>query len=299
MPPIDLPSDEGLHPKHVHEWWYFFAQLTQPETGRRFHYTSALMRQDVLWVSYLRFWPEGESPILRQAVHTLEPQSPGQPGLVVSPRPGRWTVRLGIGRSAHHLGAIGELHFSDGTKGPCLHTPLADGGIRRYGGGLEMAWYSWPWLSVRGTLAGVDGSEGELTGVGWMEHQWGNTDFRSLSWRYLPLLVDGSDARLIAFRYEHFDHPGAAQMEVAELAGGEARIIGGAQLSPSGPQGGLVTQVSLGARGALVCTAAPEGEIDLHLPGVPRFYEGDTRVVGSLDGQAVTGIGMTELHPLG
>lgn len=293
MKPVRLPRDEGLHPRHTHEWWYFFAQLHQDD-GTEVHYTTALMRRDLLWVSYLRFWEAGKEPVFRRSIHVVDTQSPGDPELVVSPRR-NWTVRLGIGRSAHELGKLGELHFRHAGRAPCLHTPAAGGGIRHYGEGLEMAWYSWPWLNVRGYRSHGN-QRVALRGTGWMEHQWGNTDFTELSWRYTPIFI--GDRRFIAFRYEHQSFPEAAQLEVGELTGGELQLIDGGSLTPTGPEGGLTTTVNLDQRGELTVVSRPGAEIRLHLPTVPVFYEGPSRVDGTLDGQSVQGIAITELHPI-
>lgn len=296
MPAVELPRDELQHRSFEHEWWYFFAVLRQPVTGARFHYTSALMRRGVAWVSYYRWWATGAPPVLRKSLHR-GPAVATATEMVVEPA-ASWRVRLSSGRSSHRLGAVAELHFSDDTVGAFLHTRAADGGIRHYGGANEMAWYSWPRMKVRGVLAGRSGDRAELEGSGWMEHQWGNTDFTRLGWRYVPILLEGSSTTparaLIAFHYKHEVADGET-FEIAELADGEARPIGGATMTPTGPGGALTTIVADGLE--LRCRAEPGGVIDLGLPGVPRFNEAPSLVYGLDD--STLGVAITEYSPSG
>jgi len=290
MPAVELPRDEIQHTQFEHEWWYFFARVTQPATKIRFHYTSALMRRGIAWVSYARWWPDGEDPVLRKEMH-LGPTTHSGTELVVEPND-NWRVRLAAGRSTHRLGAIGALHFSDDSTGAFLHTPSGDGGIRSYGGFNEMAWYSWPRSKVRGQLAGTIGAEGIVEGIGWMEHQWGNTDFTRLRWRYLPILL--ADRTLIAYHYAHEDVPGAETTEVAELVDGEARVLPDCTLSPLAPGRGPTSITGGGLK--LDCRPTAEGIVDLRFPGVPRFCEAPTLVFDA-EGKEV-GIAMTEYHPV-
>lgn len=292
MPAVELPRDELQHRSAEHEWWYFFAVLRQPATGARFHYTTALMRRGIAWVSYYRWWETGSPPTFRRALHR-GPTVHSATEMIVAPA-SSWRVRLSSGRSTHRLGAVADLHFSDDVVGAFLHTRAADGGIRHYGGANEMAWYSWPRLKVHGVLAGRSGDRAQLEGFGWMEHQWGNTDFTRLTWRYLPILLDAPQRALIALHYRHEDAD-SETFEVAELVDGEARTIDRATMNPLEP-GGTLTTV-LGENLDLSCRAESNGVIDLGLPGVPRFSEAPSIVYGP-DNRPI-GVAMTEYSPSG
>jgi hypothetical protein len=295
---VELPQDERLHTDHQHEWWYFAAWLRQPSTGRSFHYTSALMRNDVVWVSYQRWWPVGGTPTLRKAVHAPPRRSEQELWLT----PGRdWRVLVSPGGRSTHLLGPQVLHFAGrpGGVGPCLHTPAADGGILTYGGANTMAWYSWPDLEVRGQLQAGDVAANALVGHGWMEHQWGGTDFRRLTWRYCPILLQTPvPRRLVAWRYVHRDHPTEPSVRIAELRGGELHPIAAGTIDPGGPGTGP-TVVTLGGGDQLVVTMVDGGAVDLRLPGVPTFHESPSTVTGRLGGVDVTGVAMTEFNPSG
>lgn len=303
MPGVVLPNDEVQHRCFEHEWWYFFAVLREP-SGAEHHYTTALMRRGIAWVSYYRWWDAGapalgrpESTILRKSVHR-GPTGPSTTDVLVEPA-SNWRVRLGAGRSTHRLGTVADLHFADDDVGAFLHTRAADGGIRHYGGANEMAWYSWPRLKVTGVLRSSTLSSAaardaaRLEGFGWMEHQWGNTDFTKLSWRYVPILLDRPSRAFIAFRYQHKD-ASTASVEVSELVDGEARPVPGASLTPAAPGAGP-TRVVVGDL-ELTCRPARPGIVDLGFPGVPRFAETPSLVFDASD--ARIGVAITEYHPV-
>lgn len=296
MPPVSLPDDEFLHPTSKHEWWYFFADLVQPATGVRYHYTSCLMRKGIGFLSYARFWREGSAPTTVSAVHRRPRVPPNTQELVIRPQEAHWSVTLGPGLYVHELARFARLRFRDTTEGACLHTSAAEGGICRYGGDLEMAWYSWPRLDVRGRLAGVRGDEGVLTGRGWMEHQWGNTDFTKLHWRYVPMLLDDG-RRLVAYRFEHEDHPSAARFEVASLHGGAAHGLAAATMTPDRGTT-LETVITFGGE-SVRAVSLEDGRIELvGYPFVPAFFEGPTRLYAGADPTKPVGIGISEFHPL-
>jgi hypothetical protein len=296
LEPVRLPIDEFLHLGSTHEWWYFFADL-EHACGDRYHYTTALMRHEMAWVSYVRWWREGdEEGVFRRRVHSVREQPPHDQDLLIEPIARAWQVRIRPGRYSHRLARDVTLHFRDPGQGACLLTPRDQGGIRRYGGDNVMAWYAWPWLEVRGHLGAEHTDETALVGHGWMEHQWGNTNFRRLNWRYVPILLSSGE-RLVAYAYRHRDHADSETLEVAWLREGEAQRVEGGRIQPTTP-GGLSSDIT--APGIVLRAESwTGGTIDLRLPLLaPRFFEGPSLVTGSVDGRTVSGHAMTEYHPL-
>jgi predicted secreted hydrolase len=297
LEPVRLPRDEFLHLGWTHEWWYFFADLEHATTGDHYHYTSALMRHEMVWVSYVRWWRAGDAePVFLRQVHQVREPPPHRQDLTIAPVPGAWQVTINPGRYAHRVSRHVTLRFRDRGRGACLLTSHQDRGIRRYGGKNVMAWYAWPWLEVRGRLGTEHGETTALHGHGWMEHQWGNTDFRRLNWRYLPVLLSSGE-RLVAFAYRHAGHPNSETHEVAWLRDGALQPVESGRIAPIGP-GGLSTTVT--APGLdLRARSWPNANIDLRLPVLaPHFFEGPSVVEGSIDGEQVSGHAMTEYHPI-
>jgi predicted secreted hydrolase len=288
---VDFDRDEFAHPRSPFEWWYFSAFLEDEASHERIHYVSAFMRWHFVWVSYMR-WHGQLEPLSYLGL----PESAPSDALVLgdNSRPD-WSIRLNrVGFSQHRVGASVSLSFRPGASGPALHTPRAAGGIRSYGGDNEMAWYSRPSLEVVGRVLQADGSQTFVTGSGWFEHQWGNTDFRQLIWRYVPLLLDDGQ-RAIAFSYEHEDFPGERTTEVALLRDGEAQPLIGTTLVPLGP-GSLTTRIDGPDTQLEVVSAA--GAVDLGLPLVPVFFEGESSVSGTFLGLPATGRAITEYQPV-
>jgi hypothetical protein len=291
---VSLPEDEGSHFDARYEWWYFAAWLSAA-SGERYHYTSALMRSPWGWSCYYRWWAEeSETPsvVVQNTPVVLHQPVQESNGTTTIFRPrNRWTVRIGPGYSNHALGPTRIRLTDDHDRGACLHTSAEDGGIVSFGPGLEMAWYSWPALGASGRLHDGNDPRDELTGFGWMEHQWGNTDFTKLVWRYLPIVLDDG-RRYIAYG---IDGPGGDTGDhVLSLRDGVAKPTGGSfQRRPADP---LVTPVQLPDLACQVRSRDHAG-IDLGLPTaiVPPFWEGPSVVLDAA-GRAV-GVAMTEIMP--
>lgn len=294
MDAVVLPRDELAHPESPHEWWYYSAFL-RTQAGQRFHYIAAFMRWRTFWVSYMR-WRDGDGREVLERLPEVRRLRQGTEDTLDLGAPCRpdWTIRLDrVGFSSHRVGPHATLAFRPGDSGVALHTTPEHAGIRSYGGKNRMAWYSRPSLEVVGTVT-HHGERVPVTGIGWFEHQWGNTDFRRLAWRYIPLLFDDG-RRAIAFTFAHRDHPGQRTTEVCLLEGGYARVLEHTTLMPLGP-GGLSTTI-VGGDTDLLVTSEP-GIVDLRLPGVPRFFEGESRVEGTLLGSKVSGLAITEYLPV-
>lgn len=305
MEQVALPRDEFAHPNSAHEWWYFSAFLTQTPGGRRFHYVACFMRWRAIWFSYMCWRPDGELERLHRAEHfgfvrpnAVDKLRLGDRGFGDRELDGRSTEEWGAelnrtGYSQHRVGPLALLSFRPRGTGAYLHTTREAGGIRSYGAGREMAWYSRPLLDVVGRRLDCPDHQAQLAGPGWFEHQWGNTDFRRLVWRYVPMLLEDG-RRLIAFSFEHKRRGGLRVAEVGQLHDGCLVPLDGGRLDPFGP-GGLTTRVT--AVDTVLTVQSSDGRVDLGLPFVPRFFEGASRVQGTLLGDRVTGDGITEFHP--
>ena len=293
--PVALPRDEGLHPEARHEWWYFAADVHSP-SGNHYHYTTCLMRNGIGWLSYARWWnlSEGQSRVW-VSPHLPPPSSPSALPLVIEPRRERWSVVIRPGRFTHRLMQLCDLHFVDWGQGAALLTRPEDGGIRRYGADREMGWYAWPNLSVGGFVGGLRTEAARVEGRGWMEHQWGNTNFLQLRWRYVPVLLE-SGQRLVAFRYEYENDPTSVTSEVAWIKNGALVPIEGATLEPAVP-GGMTSRIT-SAVDDLDLTVHSVSGAQIEIPFVASFYEGPSTVIGTVGGQAVKGTAMTEFHPM-
>jgi predicted secreted hydrolase len=291
MQHVDFTRDEFGHPDSPFEWWYYVAFL-ETDSKEAYRYVTAFMRNRFIWVSYMRLQRIGSDEIVKPLAYpSFANITDGDQLVLRSPLAPSWNIELNrTGFSVHGVGPHARLSFRP-KGGAVLHTRPEDGGIRRYGADNEMAWYSRPSLTVTGRVIDEQGDR-VVSGIGWFEHQWGNTDFRRLTWRYVPLLFD-NDERAIAFSYIHEDS-NERSTEVALLKDGHAQVIQDATLDPLGP-GPLATRIT--GPDTLIDVASEDGTIDLGIPLVPRFFEGASKASGKLLGRTVNGYAITEYHP--
>jgi predicted secreted hydrolase len=300
---VQLPRDEQAHKAPV-EWWHFTAHLTEP-------------RELTLVVSILKGTPRGLETLsgvaalvlaidrargTHQVEHFLRPlglaYQEGHDG----------GFRFGFGGQGwlarrHSLTVGGSLgHYS--IRSPALRlalelgqdTPAAlfgDRGVMCYGPGAELAYYAHPQLRLSGELDGRP-----IAGSGWMEHQWGSASVREFRWRYLAIQLD-SEEQVIAFET---NHPRGTKRFVARVApSGAVTELGSVELiARGGPS----------FRGLPLATTLRGPGIELEIDPLfeqqrvksaltpwllPEFFEGASSVRGTIDGERVSGLGMTEL----
>ena len=188
-----LPHDEGAHLSGL-EWWYFNGHLST-ESGQEFSYhfvtfQSVLPSSLTLRLAQLS-WADHENRLHlteeEAAVPLLEPV----PGEFDLPTAG-W--RMSGNSEQYHLDfGAGDYTVelkADSQKPAVLHhgTGLVDLGVAG-----KTYYYSRTRLETSGTVS-VSGVSLPVTGVSWMDHQWGDFTTRGIGWDWLSLnLDDGSD----------------------------------------------------------------------------------------------------------
>jgi predicted secreted hydrolase len=229
--PIVLPADHASHPEYKLEWWYYTGNLDAEDgrrfgyqvtffrigirenpanrsrwavrdlymthvaltdvTGRRFLFDERLNRAGPGWAGAAtdryRVWNEDWEASLDGPTHRLRAAARDRHGLV------------GGGDAARALFAL-DLHLTE-VGPPALH---GDGGYSQKGSdpGNASHYYSLPRLPTRGTIV-VDGRSRTVTGLSWMDHEFGTSFLESgqLGWDWLAIqLQDGRSVMLYRFR---------------------------------------------------------------------------------------------------
>ena len=202
---INLPDDEGAHLSPI-EWWYFNGHLTDDiGADYSFHY---VVFQAVL--------PSGLTPRLAHlgwADHTKgvyvtaeQPDTPqakasrGEFDFTLS----TWSMR-GNGEDYALVFDVEEYALelkADSRKTPVLHhgTGLVD--LGRAG---KTYYYSRTRLDVSGTLT-VSGEERAISGIAWMDHQWGDFSTAPLGWDWLSLQLDDGSELTVSLAWDSSDH---------------------------------------------------------------------------------------------
>ena len=214
-----FPEDHGAHPTFRSEWWYVTANLTA-EDGRAFGVQFTIFRQalaaetappDNPWSSQQVYLAHFAISDVAAGEHTeaewlsrAHPALAGADGTPPVVRVGGWRLTFdesGFDVAATHSDIAVALRF-DATK-PVV--AQGDAGLSRKSPGNASYYYSFPRLTVRGTLRSQDGQHA-VTGLAWFDHEWSTSVLSDAQtgWDWFALhLRDGRD--LMAFRLRRAD----------------------------------------------------------------------------------------------
>ena len=188
-----LPQDEGAHLSGL-EWWYFNGHL-KTESGQEFSYH---------FVTFQSVLPSGLAPRLAQlswadhdnGLHLTEEEAAVP---LLEPRSGEFDLPIADWRMSGN-GELYHLNFVAGDYTVELEAVSQKPAVLHHGAGLvdlgvagKTYYYSRTRLETSGTVS-VSGVSLPVTGVSWMDHQWGDFTTRDIGWDWLSLnLDDGSD----------------------------------------------------------------------------------------------------------
>ncbi len=307
---VVFPDDEGPHDTPI-EWWYFNGML-RDEDGGEYSY------------HFVTFQSEGSSggiPHLLQATlgdhrsgkhyhaetPALAPVLPEAAGVDIAT--GNWLMRGGPDgydmrfQLSGPNGPVGLELSAVSRREPVLH-----GGSGLVEMGPEAGstyYYSRTRLAVSGWIEDTGGRR-EVTGPGWMDHQWGDVTRRDIGWDWSSIQLDDGSDLMVAVIW----HPD-----------GRRRLAGhGTYLEPDGdvthyheddisitPLGAWVSpETGIEYPSGWRVEVAPLG-LELELtPYVEQaeftsgfikvsYWEGAVSVTGQRGGQSVTGWGFVEL----
>lgn len=307
-PLVHLPADQAMHPATKNEWWYVVGHLHRG--SRHFGYELTVFK-------FHHVRPPGMSaPVTiyrtdtaitdetsKRFYHRIDYYFPGDQTLSTR----MLDVRVG---TAALSGTLHSMHLRaaipDGKVRLTLSSrkPAMDVGGRGY---LPFAngytyYYSLTDLASRGSVT-VAGKNYAVTGVSWLDHQWGDWSWASMrGWTWMALQLDNN------VQLSVFDFRGATsrvKQANALLPDGRLRVLHAITISPSGvwksprtgaryPSSWIVSIPALHAR----LTVAPAvADQEMTVPGEPRasYWEGSGRVTGKFAGKAVKGLSYTEL----
>lgn len=176
-----LDSDDGLHPldtAQYYEWWYLDARFNNGYSCvLTWHWRNEFLSPHIPTIQLFIYTPEGKRFIGLEAVDEKECEASRDRCHV---KMGNSYLREEAGRYklAMHARNVGcELEFSaivPGWKGGNGSFP---------GGSLGSAWAGWvipcPRAKVHGKLF-IKGQEIAVTGDGYHDHNWGDTDLYNL-----------------------------------------------------------------------------------------------------------------------
>lgn len=308
-PLVRLPADQANHPKVANEWWYVvghvrsgthtfgyettifrFSHVTPPgfttpvtlyrtdvaitdETGKRFHQLVTYHFPQDANLSHVAL---NESV----GLDSLAGTSTKDMVLRSTLAGGAIHLRLSSRRRPMYVGGRGYIPFGNGFT----------------------YYYSLTDLATSGSLT-VNGTKYRVTGVSWLDHQWGNWSWRTIrGWTWMALqLNNGVQLSVFDFRGTRTRVRAASVL----LANGRLRTIPTASIMALGrwvsphtggryPSGWIVRIAPLAATLRVEPTVKDQ---ELVFPGVKlgSYWEGSGRVTGTFGGAPVTGLSYTEL----
>ena len=190
---VRLPRDEGAHLSGL-EWWYFNGHLST-ENGQEFSYHFVTFQSVLPSSLTLRLAQLSWADHLN-GLHLTKEEADVP---LVEPRLGEFDLPIAGWRMSGN-GELYHLNFGAGDYTVELEAVSQKPAVLHHGTGLvdlgtagKTYYYSRTRLETSGTVS-VSGVSHPVTGVSWMDHQWGDFTTRGIGWDWLSLnLDDGSD----------------------------------------------------------------------------------------------------------
>ena len=305
-PLVTLPADEGPHDSGI-EWWYFNGLLTDDQ-GREYSY------------HYVTFQSEATGaavPHLLQASlgdHAAGKHLTGEQVFLDSLDSNATGIDVAVnGWAMQGDGQSYSLEFdlegysldldAVSARPPVLHQGI---GLVKLGPAGDTFYYSRTRLALTGSIT-VDGQQRPVTGISWMDHQWGDDISQRVGWDWVSVqLGDGSDLMAVTV-WDPVDRTPFAGYGTLVSPDGAMLTLEQDDLSitSSGTWTSPITGIQYPSGWTLTI---PSLDLMLELEPVlvdsefagsqytpAAYWEGEVRVTGTRQGQAVGGRGFVEL----
>jgi len=324
--PWQFPRDHGAHPNFKTEWWYFTGNL-EDGTKRKFGYQLTLFRQGIQFtpaqsssrwaVRDIYFGHFTISDLAAEKFHVAERVSRGSLGEAkASPDRmdvalGPWTIRQEGANEQYHLIAAEPdlaIDFEEHPLKPLILEGV--GGLSRKADGVGEAsyYYSYPRLATTGELR-VGDKTYAVSGLSWFDHEFSTSSLgkNQAGWDWFCIQLENHEEIML---YAMRDQSGAldpvSEGTWVNADGTSERLLPGSfsiakQGTWQSPQSGAIYPAGWhilvpGHNADLTVTPAmADQELDLTKMGALDYWEGACSTSGSVSGEAVNGVGYTEL----
>ncbi|PKB70429.1 MAG: hypothetical protein BZY87_10715 [SAR202 cluster bacterium Io17-Chloro-G6] len=306
QPLVSLPADEAPHDATI-EWWYFNGLLTD-DRGREYSYhyvtfQSAATRTAVPRLLQASLGDHTAGEHLTGEKVLLSALDESATGIDVSV--GGWSMN-GNGGTYNLVFDLAEYSLdlnAVSTKPPVLHQ---GNGLVSLGPVGDTYYYTRPRLDLAGTMT-INGEARPVTGVAWMDHQWGDVEGRRVGWDWVSLQLDDATDLMVVLVWDPSDRTPIARYGTLILANGPALILAQDDVSIMShttwtspatrvtyPSGWTVTSPSLDLNLVLEPVL-----LDSEFAGSrytpAAYWEGEVRATGTSQGRSVSGRGFVEL----
>ncbi len=320
-----FPRDHGKHADFKTEWWYFTGNL-QDAQGRKFGYQFTIFRQGVQFkpVQVTSTWAVRDfyfghftlSDLSSGTFRVSEQVSRGALGEAGASTErmdvtlGPWSIRQGEKESYHLVAKDGDMaiDFELHPDKPLIFEGV--NGLSRKADGVGDAsyYYSYPRLATSGKIHLGDKTY-EVTGQTWFDHEFSTSLLgkNQVGWDWFSIQLDNrEEIMLYAMRTRDGGMDPVSEGTWIKADGTTERIPpGGFTLEKTAtwksPKSGALYpagwHITIPAHQAELTVTPAMADQELHVTkmGVLDYWEGACTMKGSIGGQAVTGLGYTEL----
>lgn len=308
-PLVHLPADQAAHAGASNEWWYVVGHL---QSGKRtFGFEVTVFKFDhvrppgldtpvTLFRTDLAITDEAARRFPHRITYYF-PQSASLSRKTLSVRVGNSSLTGASPASMALRGAFGansiNLHLSS-RRGPMY---VGGRGYLQFADGYTY-YYSLTDLATTGSLR-VSGKTYSVSGISWLDHQWGNWSWASVrGWTWMAWQL-GNGVQMSVFDFR--SSAGRVRAASVLLANGRLRTIRSVTITPLGtwrsphtggvyPSGWIVRIPALRSVMHVHPTVLDQ---EMTVPAQPRgsYWEGSSRLHGRFMGKSVSGLGYTEL----
>jgi predicted secreted hydrolase len=319
MPPVVLPYDEAPHNYDV-EWWYYTGHLESVEAQpKKFAFEMTVFRGQVFdnvsgYIAHFalidldnkKHYPfERINPFASKL-----PPAPSTKGFKFMFDAGQWLV---AGKEGHDRLMAKTPKYSIDLDLSAIKSPSLFGeqGIVNYGEAGEMAYYSRTRMKTVG-LVGIPDEGGlkktyKVTGVTWMDHQWGNAgNPTKMGWDWFSVQLN-NETDLMMFQVRNLDtHAIVKTAGFVILPSGAVDTIPDELINIETVGFSDVEKVLYPTEWALKVPAPfsidlttqarfPEQRFKVPFQVTPVYWEGSCITEGTYQGEPVVGQGFTEM----
>jgi predicted secreted hydrolase len=317
LPPLRLPQDEAPH-TDMTEWWYYTGHFQGKDaTGATHQYGFELTFFQVLrggiapiYIGHYAITDITRGTFQYDQRLASEPNAPLPNGTTTTGfnlAINTWTMQ-GVNGQDHLVASLPNYAIAldlASQKPAALHN---GNGLITYGIGGFSYYYSRTHMAVSGTIQD-HGATIPVTGLAWMDHQWGNfVPTVGIGWDWFSIQL-ANDTEYMIYRIR--DSSGTIISVVGSRvdAQGATTAVDPAQISEqaTGSWTSPTTHITYPSGwnltlpgGALhIAPDLPNQELVTTSTTGNTYWEGACAITGILDGQTVTGQGYTELTGYG
>lgn len=182
LPPLHLPQDEGAH-SDLNEWWYYTGHLSGIDAAGKVHeygyelviFQALRSTLPPIYAAHFAISDITRGEFHYSQLHQTEANAPIPNGTTsngIDEHVGNWSIR-GLNGHDHLVASMQDYAIDLDTVGQKPATLHNGNGLITYGLGGFSYYYSRTRMTLMGTL--IDHQQSlRVTGITWMDHQWGN-----------------------------------------------------------------------------------------------------------------------------